>query len=308
MIICNINDREAEGNYTAPCIIALGNFDGVHVGHTALLCKTVELAGEYGVDPAVFTFAKHPETVLKDRSVLSITTLNEKLELFKQLGIQRVYLGDFERLRDYSPHRFVEEIIKGQANAVCAVCGYDFRFGSRGCGTPSDLASLMDGNTVVIEPVMRRGQVVSSTSIREAIENGDVEYARELLDRPFFIEFPVVHGKKLGRTIGVPTINQNFPEGHVVPKRGVYACKVLTDSGEYIGVANVGIRPTVQDDKGLNCETHIIGFNGSLYGEKTKVSFYKRLRDEIKFESTDALKAQIEKDISNTTNYFNSGV
>ncbi len=307
MIICNITDKEAAIGHKVPCVIALGNFDGVHVGHTALLSKTVELAKEKGAEPAVFTFAMHPETVLKGRSALTITTLNEKLDLFKELGIKRVYLADFEAVRDYSPARFAEEILKERANALLAVCGYDFKFGSRGSGSPEDLVMLMGGNAVIIPPIMRRGQPVSSTLIRAAVEKGDVEYAYEMLNRPFFIEFPVVHGKQLGRTIGVPTINQNFPDGHVVPKRGVYACKVLTDSGEYPGVANVGIRPTVKDDKGVNCETHIIGFSGWLYEKTIKVSFYKRLRDEIKFESTDKLKEQICKDITNTINYFNAG-
>ncbi len=305
MIICNIYDKAADVSDASSCVIALGNFDGVHVGHTALLSKTVELAKKLAITPAVFTFSKHPETVLGSRSALTITTLAEKLELFESIGIERVFLAKFEDIRDFTPMRFVDEVLKSRIGAVMAVCGYDFKFGIRGSGTPEDLVAFMNGDAVVIDPVMRRDQAVSSTLIRAAVEEGDMEYASEMLNRPFFIEFPVVHGKAFGRTIGIPTINQNFPGGHVIPKRGVYACKVLTDSGEYMGVANIGLRPTVKDDKGINCETHIIGFSGWLYEKTIRVSFYKRLRDEVKFNSTEELKFQIKKDIEDTKNYFN---
>lgn len=304
MIIINITDKEAGYGACDTSVIALGNFDGVHIAHTALLSKTVAVAREKNISSAVFTFSEHSGKILRSRNVSSITSLNEKLELFRKIGIDKVYLADFEKVRDYTPSRFVDEILKKKINAEFAVCGYDFRFGVRGTGNSSDLTDLMDGNTYVMPPVMKGNEVVSSTLIRKAIEDGDVGYAKELLGRPFFIEFPVVHGKELGRSIGVPTINQNFPEGFVVPKNGVYACRVNTDMGEFSGVANVGVHPTVETSNRVNCETFIIGFDGSLYDKTIRVSFYKRLRDEKKFDSLDALKAQIEKDIEITKDYF----
>ena len=129
-----------------------------------------------------------------------------------------------------------------------------------------------------------------------------------MLGRPFFIDFPVIHGKELGRSIGVPTINQDFPEGHVIPAHGVYACKVDIGESSYAGVANVGSHPTVDKCAKVNCETHIIGYTGWLYGEKIKVSFYKKLRDEQKFPTLDELIAQINRDIAETNDYFASGI
>lgn len=304
MIIINITDKEAGYSLCDTCVIALGNFDGVHIAHTALLSKTVAVAKERKTYSAVFTFSEHSEKILKSRNVLSITSLEEKLELFRKIGIDKVFLADFEKVRDYTPRRFADEILKEKINAEFVVCGYDFKFGVRGSGNSSDLTELMNGNTFVMPPVMNGNEAVSSTLIRKVIETGDVEYARELLGRPYFIEFLVVHGKELGRSIGVPTINQNFPDGYVIPEKGVYACRVNTDMGEYIGVANVGVHPTVATSDKVNCETFIIDFDGSLYDKTIKVSFYKKLRDEIKFESLEALKAQIEKDIDKTRNYF----
>ena len=125
-----------------------------------------------------------------------------------------------------------------------------------------------------------------------------MEKAEELLSRPFSVNLPVLHGKKLGRTIGIPTVNQDFPEGHLIPKTGIYVCTVSFDGKEYPGVANVGIRPSIENDTHrLNCETHIIGFDGDLYGKKIRISFHKRIRDEIRFDSIDGLKARIGKDI-----------
>lgn len=308
MLICNITSPEFSRESLPPCAVALGNFDGVHTGHAALLKKAVSIALERGITPAVFTFSKHTQTVLAKRDAPSIVTLDEKLSLFRELGIERVYLADFEKVREHTPEKFVKEILKDKLNTRVAVCGYDFKFGCRGSGSPDDLSLLMDGEAVIIPPVIKRGCAVSSTLIRLAVEKGDVEYAAEMLGRPFFIDFPVIHGKELGRSIGVPTINQDFPEGHVIPAHGVYACKVDIGESSYAGVANVGSHPTVDKCAKVNCETHIIGYTGWLYGEKIKVSFYKKLRDEQKFPTLDELIAQINRDIAETNDYFASGI
>ncbi|MBQ7821967.1 MAG: bifunctional riboflavin kinase/FAD synthetase [Clostridia bacterium] len=307
MLIYDITSSDKLPCEMPPCVVALGNFDGVHTGHTELLKQAVAVAVKRGLMPAVFTFAKHPETVLANRNAPSILTLDDKLEIFKELGIERVYLADFEKIRDYSPDRFVSDILRKTINASVAVCGFDFKFGQYGKGTPEMLTRLMDGEAVVIPPVMKRGQPVSSTLIRLAVESGDTEYAAQMLGRPFYIDFPVIHGKELGRSIGVPTINQNFPAGHVIPAHGVYACTVTIGQKKYAGVANVGSHPTVDTDAQINCETHIVGFTGWLYGQKIKVSFYKKIRDEKKFSSIDELVAQIERDIAQTKEYFDTG-
>lgn len=285
-------------------VIALGNFDGVHVAHTVLLEKTVAEANSRGAVPAVFTFSKHSRASLEGGSPMLITQGDEKLELFKSVGIQRVFVADFESLRSLSPEEFVRDVLIKRIGATHAVCGFNFRFGKNGAGSAEKLLSLMDGSATVIPPVNADDSPVSSTRIREAVEKGEMEYAASLLGRPFFICFPVVHGKELGRSIGVPTINQCFPPFHLVPSHGVYACLVHIGDKDYRGVANVGVRPTFEDGGKVNCETHIINYSGDLYGEQVKVSFYKKLRDEKRFADADSLREQIRLDIEAVNNYF----
>lgn len=288
----------------SPCAIALGNFDGVHIGHTALLGATLDAARKHGLTSAVFTFLKHPATVLADRSAPSLTTIHEKVKIFEKLGFERVFFADFAALRDYTPERFVSEILCERTNARLVVCGESFRFGRHGAGDPAYLSELMGGKVVIFPPVRLYGEDVSSTRIRASLECGETELANEMLGRPFSIDFPVLHGKELGRTIGVPTINQSFPSGHIIPARGVYACKVMLEGVDYPAVANVGFRPTVELPDRINCETHIIGYKGWLYGRRVKVSFYKRLRDERRFDSLDELAAHIALDIEQVKDYF----
>lgn len=302
MEICNLDSglSPSLGRH----VVALGNFDGVHIAHTTLLEETVKEAKRRGATPAVFTFSKHSREFLDGGSPMLITVNDEKLELFESFGIERVFLADFESVREYSPEKFVQEILVTKTGADATVCGFNFRFGKGGKGDADDLLRLMNGNAVIIPPITMGDSLVSSTRIREAVENGDVEHASALLGRPFFIYFPVVHGKELGRSIGVPTINQNFPALHLMPARGVYACLVRVGDTDYRGVANVGVRPTVEDGGKVNCETHIIGYSGTLYGERIKVSFYKKIRDEKRFGSVEELKAQISHDIETVNNYF----
>ncbi len=285
-------------------VTALGNFDGVHIAHTALLEKTVEEARRIGAVPAVFTFSKHSREVLDGGSPMLITAGDEKLELFESVGIKRVFVADFESVRSLSPEAFVREILVKKLGTLCAVCGYNFRFGKDGAGTAEDLFRFMEERAVIIPPVNSGDSPVSSTRIRKAVEAGDMEHAAALLGRPFFICFPVLHGKELGRSIGVPTINQSFPPLHLIPAHGVYACLVRIGGKDYRGVANVGVRPTFEDGGKVNCETHIIGYSGSLYGEHIKVSFYKKLRDEKRFDTIELLCEQIKLDIEAVNNYF----
>ena len=302
MDICKLDD------YTLPVgeshVTALGNFDGVHIAHTALLEKTVEEARKSGATPAVFTFSKHSREVLDGGSPMLITAGDEKLELFENAGIKRVFVADFESVRSLSPENFVRDILIKKLGVLTAVCGYNFRFGAGGAGTADDLHRFMNGRAVVIAPVNSGDSPVSSTRIRKAVEAGDMELAKDLLGRPFFICFPVLHGKELGRSIGVPTINQSSPPLHLVPARGAYAGLVRVGDNDCRAAATAGVRPTVENSGNVNCETHIIGYSGSLYGQNIKVSFYKKLRDEKRFDSVEHLCDQIKLDIEAVNNYF----
>lgn len=286
--------------------VALGSFDGIHAGHVALITRAVSAARERGLCSAVWTFRDDASQLPGKRGTRVITTLKEKLGLIASLGVDYALLEDFSRVRDYSPDYFVNQLLRVDCNTKLAVCGFNFRFGKGGLGDCDTLCELMGSeNCIVVPPVYRAGHLVSSSAIRLLISAGEMEQAAELLTRPFFIDFPVVHGKQLGRTIGIPTINQEFPEGHVIPKNGIYACTVEIADDIFLGVANVGVRPTVDHDYAhINCETHIINYNGWLYGKNIKVSFYKRIRDEIKFPSVDELRAQIKRDIASAIDYF----
>lgn len=308
MEIIDLHKFEREEGISSPLSVALGNFDGVHIGHAALISRAVEYAKEHGIKSAVWTFADESAVLPNKPGVRCITTMREKLELFKALGVDFVLLEEFSRVRDYSPEKFVQELLVGQCNAACTVCGFNFRFGKGGVGDSDTLQKLMSPrDTVIVPPVYVGGQIVSSTLVRERIENGDMESVAALLGRNFSVDLPVVEGKRLGRTIGVPTINQNFAPGQVIPKGGVYACLVDIDGTEHIGVANVGIRPTIKEDTHfVNCETHIVDYEGELYGKNVKVRFCLRLRDEMRFSHVDALGAQARCDIESAKEYFKS--
>ncbi|MBR2847911.1 MAG: bifunctional riboflavin kinase/FAD synthetase [Clostridia bacterium] len=288
-----------------PLAVALGNFDGVHRGHQRLLSAVREIAARIpGCVCAVWSFT----TLAKDASSIpSLTTTEEKLRHIAASGVQYAILENFEDMRSLSPETFAISYLYEKLHCAAAVCGFNYRFGKGGAGDADLLSSLLSPcgcSVTVVPPVVFDGRVVSSTRIRAAVAEGDMEQAAALLGRPFSICLPVVHGRKLGRTIGLPTVNQTFPEGHIIPLRGIYACACTIDGCRYPSVSNVGVRPTVSDGDKVNCETHIIGYNGDLYGESIRVEFYRRLRDEMKFSSVDELKEAIEKDILGARSYF----
>jgi len=300
-----LSGKAAEIIGNLPLCAALGNFDGVHIGHAELI-RTAAAQKEScpGSACAVWTFSTHPH----GEDAKSITTTEEKLERFAALSADYAVFASFDKLRGYSPERFVNEILCQRLNAFCAVCGFNYRFGSKGAGTPELLLALMEqaGRRAVIVPkVTLGGESVSSTRIRRLIEAGDMAAAAENLGRPFSVKLPVEHGKRLGRTIGIPTVNQRFEKGHVIPARGVYCCRCYVNGTAYSAVTNVGSRPTVNSDTAdITCETHIIGFDGDLYGQNIRIDFYKKLRDEMKFESVEELKAAAQKDVAAAISYF----
>lgn len=306
MEIIDLHKFAREESVSSPLSVALGNFDGVHVGHAALISRAVEYARAHGIKSAVWTFSNDASALPSKSGAKCITSTDEKLAIFRELGVDLAFLVPFDEVRDYSPQKFVREILIEKCGAVCAVCGFNFCFGKGGVGDSTELSRLMSPRDCIVVPaVYVGGSVASSTAVRTLIEEGDVEGASTLLGRPFSLEAPVTEGKHLGRTIGIPTINQNFKDGYVIPKTGVYACTVKIDGKDYRGVTNVGVRPTIKEDgHKINSETHIIGYEGELYGENVTIFFERRLRDEMKFESVDDLCAQVQRDIKAAVEYF----
>ena len=288
-------------------VVALGNFDGLHIGHMKLIDEILFLSRRCNLKSVVWTFGEHPENIISGKYVTkSITTLNEKIELLSEKQVDQMYIEDFSAVRDFSPDDFIEKILIKKFNAKFVVCGFNFRFGKNNSGDAEYLSGRLSDysvHTKIVSPVLYDDKIVSSTYIRSLIENGETELASRLLGRQFYINFPVVQGRHLGREIGVPTINQEFPPDHIIPKTGVYACAVYINGEPYIAVSNVGTK--VSNSNNVSCETHILGFCGNLYEKNIKVCFYKRLRDEKKYESLEQLKSAIQSDIEKTKEYFN---
>lgn len=300
---------ECDRNTASHLAIALGCFDGVHIGHADIIRHTVEFAKQNGIKSAVWTFDNRPVgTLSRVKNAPCITTTDEKLSQIRLLGVDYAILADFNTVRSLSPETFVNDVLCGECACVYTVCGFNFRFGAEAKGDGETLLSLMrqnGGDGKIVSPVMCGTRVVSSTYIRECIVKGDMELAARLLGRGFSIDFPVVHGHQLGRKIGIPTINQDFPKDHIIPKSGIYACLCDVDGSSYLGVANIGCRPTVSDGSlKINCETHIINYSGFLYDKRIRVVFYHRLRDEKKFASLDELRSAINGDIEAAKEYF----
>ena len=281
---------KAECRFPADAAAALGNFDGVHVGHRRLFAALPD-----GAPRAVFTFAD----LAKAGEHSLLTTLDERLSLIGGCMVDYAAVADFAEVRDLSPEDF-GDFLATELRISRAVCGYNFTFGKNASGGADDLCRLLGergvGVTVVPEATVG-GETVSSTAIRKALAEGDVGRAGAMLGREYSLTLPVAHGRALGRKLGFPTVNQPIPDSLAVPRYGVYAVRVNVDGAEYRGICNVGVRPTV-DGENLCAETHIVGFDGDLYGKVVTVSFDRFIRDERKFADADELRLAIGKDIS----------
>ena len=274
-----------------PLALALGGFDGIHLGHVQVLRAVTDTAWT----PAVFTFRDLIPAVKHTRQLVSA---RQQADQLTDLGIARLYLADFAQLHALTPEAFVREILHERLRARRVACGFNYRFGCHGAGDSDALKRLCATygiETIVVPPVLLDGAPVSSTRIRTAVAAGEMELAARMLGRPYRIDFEVVHGRALGRTIGLPTINQPFPEAFVLPKFGVYAAAVTIDGRSYHAVTNIGVKPTVGADGPL-AETCIAGYHGDLYGKCVPVQLLRFLRPEQKFDSIERLRSQIVRD------------
>ena len=287
-------------------VIALGFFDGVHLGHGALLRRAAEEAKKRGCESAVFTFDRPPKEVITGIPCPLINSPEDRAELVKRLyGIDEMIMVPFDdEMRTTPWDRFVTDILVGRYGAVHLVAGHDHHFGHRNQGSPELLkekCAELGLGCDIIPAVTLDGVTVSSTHIRKLLEEGDVETARAFLGHPHVLTQTVGHGRQLGRTIGIPTANLVAPPHVLLPKRGVYAAKItLPDGRAFGGVTNVGVRPTVNNGQDVTVEPWILDFDGDLYGQAIRVEFYRRLRDERKFDSLAALRSQIETDAVKT--------
>lgn len=291
-------------------VIALGFFDGVHLGHAALLRATCELARAYNVAPAVISFDTPPCKTADGRPVPMINSPLDRADIMRRLyGIDDlIFLHFDDELRHMAWDRFVEWL-KSDFGAVCLVAGSDFRFGYQGAGTAALLrekcAALSLGCRIV-PPVLADGEPISSTRIRSLLLEGQCRRAGELLGHRHLLTDTVRHGYRFGRTLGTPTVNMRFEEGVLVPRHGVYIAEAhLLKTGLRVpAVTNIGVRPTVSGQEAVSVESHLLGFDGNLYGCPIRVEFYRFLRDERKFDKIEQLRDQIRADAAETLRFF----
>jgi riboflavin kinase / FMN adenylyltransferase len=284
-------------------VMAIGNFDGVHVGHQTLFRKTAELALEHEGTPIAFTFEPHPLKIIAPEKVPPLLThFKKKMALIESFGINLVICADFTRkFADQQPRDFSKNILFEKIGVKEIVVGFDYAFGRGREGTIPYLKKMGEefGFRVhVVEPFQLDGQTVSSSHVRELIEAGQVEMARQFLGRDYSILGPVISGYKTGQSIGFPTANIDTSKVQI-PGIGVYAVRVVYKNNYYDAVANIGFNPTFHRDR-LSVEVHIFDFDQIIYSQEIEVQFVARIRSEIEFKSADDLVVQINQDIEKT--------
>lgn len=296
---------------SAPHAVTIGNFDGLHRGHQAMLARLKEEGTMRGLPSCVLTFEPHPrEFFTPAQAPARLSSLREKSEFIEAAGIDRLHVCRFnQRFASLSPDEFIQQVLIDTLGARWLLVGDDFRFGARRAG---DFALLQDAGARLgfevesLPTVNVENKRASSTAVREALAAGDMQHARNLLGRPYSITGHVMHGNKLGRQIGFPTANIQLQHNRP-PLSGIFAVEICGLNGEPLqGVASLGTRPTVHENGNPTLEVFIFDFRDDLYGRRLRVDFLKKLRDEEKYPDLDALIAQINRDVDNAREFFAS--
>lgn len=282
--------------------VAIGKFDGVHLGHRLLIDDIVSYAKTHeNCNSVIFTFNPSPESLFLGRSLPELTTVSEKRSIFERMGVDVVIEFPMNKdTADTPADEFIGRYLSKQMRSAYITAGSDLSFGSHGSGNSALLLEHQKefGYTCrIMDKVTYKGEEISSTRIREAVECGRMELAAAMLGSPYRITGTVSHGRKLGHTIGMPTANVIIAPDKVTGPRGVYYSRVITTDGEYPSISNVGVKPTVMNDELPCCESYLYGFDGDIYGEHIEVELLEFLRPEYKFGSITELKNQMEKDI-----------
>lgn len=292
-----------------PTVVALGFFDGVHLGHQTVIREARLRATELSCDCAVFTFSQSPREILSPGSVSMISSQEDREEALCRMGVDRMVSVPFDdRVRSLSPTAFFQKILRRQLRAQHLVCGFNYSFGAHGSGNVTLLADLCGQAGIgltVLPDVTVQGRSVSSSAIRHAVRDGRMEEAAALLGRPFSLRLPVVDGQKLARRLGFPTMNQRIPDGFLMPRHGVYVTRATLpgESTPTYGITNLGIRPTVGGGDAF-AETHLFDFEGDLYGKQIQIELLTFLRPERKFETVTSLSDQVHSDILAARDYL----
>ncbi len=287
-----------------PCACCIGHFDGLHLGHQKLIERTLYHAQKLCVTPCMITFSTDPKNLFSKEPVRQLMTLEEKTRVAEELGIREIILLEFDReMAAMSPEVFVEKILV-PLNIRKLVCGFDFRFANKAEG---DTAYLLNSkiDTEVVEEVMLDGQKVSTTLIKQRIEENDLEAVFRLLGRPFTLSGKVIYGRQMGRKIGFKTANLEYAGDQFLLNEGVYAGKAIVEDATYFAMINVGKNPTFYKDYPISIEAHILDFDHDIYGKTISLEFYRFLRSERKFVGVEELVQQLQLDVESTKSYWN---
>ena len=282
--------------------ITVGMIDGVHLGHRSILNELIKQARKFNGESVVITFWPHPRSVVSDSPVSLLNTLDEKLAIMQEIGIDHVFVIPFTReFSDASPEHFIKHLLFENLHFKAFIVGYDHHFGKNRSGDfemVNKLSESLNFKAIQVPALQMDGINISSTKIRQALLSGEIVKANKFLGYPYSLSGTVIKGERLGHQLGFPTANLKTPAGKLIPANGVYAVKVLCRTGKiFHGMVNIGTKPTVNfDTKKLFVEVHLFNFSRDIYGETITLSFIQRIRDERKFTSTNELKAQIEKD------------
>ncbi|MDN4523409.1 bifunctional riboflavin kinase/FAD synthetase [Fictibacillus fluitans] len=295
-------------NDLPPTVMALGYFDGLHLGHQKVIGTASAIARQEKLTSAVMSFHPHPSVVLgkKEAHVSYLTPIEKKEELLRELGIDIFYLVEFnEEFASLSPMSFIQEYLIG-LHVKHVVAGFDYTYGKYGKGNMAVMEESAGGafSQTVIEKLERNGQKISSTLIRNLLKDGNVDAIPEYLGRPYSISGKVVHGESRGTSIGFPTANVEPAPEYLIPANGVYIVQAEVDGQRLNGVANIGTKPTFHEEREASIEVHLFDFSSNIYGKDVEVHWLSRIRDEKKFESVDALVKQIGADKQAGLNYF----
>ncbi|MYZ67707.1 riboflavin biosynthesis protein RibF [Lactobacillus salivarius] len=295
----------------SPIVLALGFFDGVHRGHQEVIKRAIEKGKSLGVKVAVMTFDRHPKIIFQNidgEKFKYLTMLDEKLEHFKNLGVDIAYVVKFdENLAYLSPQDFIDKYVVG-LHAICVVAGQDYTYGKHDIANMDTISDFAKGRfeIITVDHLQRNNQKISSTQIRKDLDSGNVEAANLLLGYQYENHGTVEHGFKRGRKIGFPTLNVSIPKNKRILGEGVYAVKVKIDKDNswYEGMASIGHNETFGDDLEKTVEINLFNFDKSVYGEKVIVKWYKFLREMVKFDSVEELIDQLNKDKRDTEVFF----
>lgn len=289
--------------------VGLGNFDGLHVGHMALVNTLISESRLNGLESMIYTFTKHPENILRKKLFTPLlTTVNKKAQLLGETSLRYLYFDEFDEVYSrMKPESFVKDVLIGRLGAKLAVAGFDYRFGYKGMGDTNllkDMGRALNFRVIIIPPIKIDNDIVSSTRIRENVAKGDMEKVFSLLGRHYSITGEVTDGRRIGSKLGFPTANIHPEDYLILPHKAVYITRTLLDGKFYPSLTNVGLNPTFGDIARTSVETHILNFDKNIYNKKIEVFFISKIRAEKKFKSREELMEQITRDIGTAKEFF----